>query len=130
MIFSRVGSFAVARKTTQVSADASSAAESTPSLASLSATPLNARFAISSETVKPIPAIRPPPATATQPTGGRSRPWLSFVTSSDAPVMPMGFPTTYATMIPSVIGDVYACERKLASIGIPAFARANSGTIT
>ncbi len=49
---------------------------------------------MSSETVKPIPAIVPPPATAAQPTGGRSRPPLSRVTSQDAPTIPTGLPTT------------------------------------
>ena len=54
-----------------------------PSFASSSCSPWNASVAISSETVKPIPAIVPPPATAAQPTGGRSRPRLSGVTSQD-----------------------------------------------
>ncbi len=54
-----------------------------PSFASSSCAPSKASVAISSETVKPIPAIVPPPATAAQPTGGRSRPRLSRVTSHD-----------------------------------------------
>ena len=44
----------------------------------------NAIPAISSETVKPIPAIVPPPASAAQPTGGRRRPRLSLVTEQRA----------------------------------------------
>ena len=50
--------------------------------------------AISSETVKPMPAIVPAPATAAQPTGGRSRPRLSRVTSQDVPMIPTGLPST------------------------------------
>ena len=65
--------------------DAPSAALRTPSFASSSWTPWNASVAISSETVKPMPAIVPPPATAAQPTGGRSRPRLSRVTSQALP---------------------------------------------
>ena len=48
--------------------------------------------AMSSETVNPMPAIVPPPSTAAQPTGGRSRPRLATVMSQDAPAMPSGFP--------------------------------------
>ncbi len=44
--------------------------------------------------VNPTPAIVPPPATATQPTGGCSRPPLSRVTSHENPRMPTGLPTT------------------------------------
>ena len=51
-----------------------SAALSTPSFASRSSSPSKASAAISSETVKPMPAIVPPPIVAAQPTGGRSRP--------------------------------------------------------
>ncbi len=48
----------------------------------------------SSATVKPTPAIVPPPATAAQPTGGRSLPPVSRVSSHDAPRIPTGLPTT------------------------------------
>jgi hypothetical protein len=41
-----------------------------------------------------MPAIAPPPTTVAQPTGGRSLPRLSLVTSQEAPVMPNGLPTT------------------------------------
>jgi hypothetical protein len=44
--------------------------------------------------VNPIPAIVPPPATAAQPTGGRTRPRLTRVTSNEQPRMPTGLPTT------------------------------------
>src|SRR5881398_2348560 len=37
-----------------------------------------------------MPAIDPAPATAAQPTGGRMRPALSFVTSQAAPMKPAG----------------------------------------
>ena len=96
----------MARNTSHVSEEATAAAVSTPSFASSSVSPWKARLAIRSETVKPMPAMNPPPATAAQPTGGRSRPRLSFVTSSAAPVTPIGFPSTYAAMIPSVTGEV------------------------
>ena len=95
-IRSGAGSRAVARKTSQVSAEATSAALRTPSFASSSVSPWKARLAIRSETVNPIPAMVPPPATAAQPTGGRSRPRLSFVTSRQAPLIPIGFPTHVA----------------------------------
>jgi hypothetical protein len=68
--------------------------DSTPSLASASRGPVNASVAIRMETAKPIPAIVPTPATAAQPTRGRSRPRLSRVNSHDAPVMPAGLPAT------------------------------------
>ena len=64
-----------------------------PSFASSSSVPPNASVAISNETVKPMPAIVPPPATAAQPTGGRSRPPLTRVTSHVPLTMPTGFPT-------------------------------------
>ncbi len=70
------------------------AALRTPSFASRSSTPLKASAAIRIETVKPIPAIAPPPIVAAQPTGGRSRPRLSFVTSQETPAIPTGLPST------------------------------------
>ena len=93
-IRSGCGSAAVARKTSQVSDEATAAAVRTPSFASSSVAPWKARVAMSSDTVKPMPAMTPPPATAAQPTGGRRRPRVSFVTSSAAPVTPTGFPST------------------------------------
>ena len=88
------GSRSVARKTVHVAAEATSAAERTPSFASSSRAPWNASVAIRIETVKPMPAIAPPPATAAHPTGGRSRPRLRLVTSHDVPTTPMGLPAT------------------------------------
>jgi hypothetical protein len=46
------------------------------------------------ETVKPIPAIVPAPATDAQPTGGRRRPRLILVASQLAPTIPIGLPST------------------------------------
>jgi hypothetical protein len=89
-----LGKSAVARKTIQVRSAEQNAALKMPSLACSSSLPLKARLAISSATVKPIPARAPPPATAAQPTGGRSRPRLSFVTSQVLPITPTGFPAT------------------------------------
>jgi hypothetical protein len=80
--------------------------------------------------VKPIPAIAPPPTSAAQPTGGRTRPRLSFVTSQVPPTTPTGFPSTYPIRIPSVIVEVNARPRKPGSSAMPAFASAKSGTIT
>src|ERR687897_162645 len=94
-IRARRGSSSVARNRSHVTIDAQRAALSMPTFASSSCAPSNARVATSSETVKPIPAIVPPPATAAQPTGGRSRSPLSRVTSHDAPRMPSGLPATY-----------------------------------
>ena len=73
---------------------ASSAALRTPTFASSSSAPWNARSAIRIETVKPMPASVPAPATDAQPTGGRNRPRLSFVASQVAPTIPIGLPST------------------------------------
>ena len=43
--------------------------------------------------MKPIPATVPAPATAPQPTDGRTRPWLSLLTSHAHPAVPSGLPT-------------------------------------
>ena len=72
-----------------------SAAARMPSFASSSSAPSNASVAMSSETVNPIPAIVPPPATAAQPTGGRSRPPAQpRRRATCTPTMPTGLPTT------------------------------------
>jgi hypothetical protein len=84
---------AVARNTAQVDAEATSAAESTPSLASASCSPEKASVAISSETVNPIPAMVPLPATAAQPTDGRIRPRVSRSSTRDTPMTATGLPT-------------------------------------
>ena len=84
----------MARKTNQARTEAQSAALSTPSFASRRSAPSKASVAISSDTVKPIPAMAPPPAVAAQPTGGRSRPRLSLVTSDETPITPTGLPST------------------------------------
>ncbi len=89
-----MGSVAASRNTIQVRADAASAAERIPTFASWSCVPPKASEAISSDTVKPTPPIAPAPATAAQPTGGRSRPRLIRVMSHAAPVVPTGLPTT------------------------------------
>ena len=91
---SRFGSSAVSRKTTQLSAEAHSAADSTPTFASASWLPWKASEAISSDTMKPMPATAPAPVTAAQPTGGRIAPRLTRASSQAAPTVPAGFPTT------------------------------------
>jgi hypothetical protein len=91
---SRLGSSAVSRKTAQPSADAHSAADRMPTFASASWVPRKASEAISSDTMKPMPATAPAPVTAAQPTGGRIRPRLTRVSSQAAPTVPAGFPTT------------------------------------
>ena len=90
----RCGNNAVARNSSQVTIDAPRAALRMPSFASSSCSPSKASVATRSETVKPMPAIVPPPATATQPTGGCSRLRLSRVTSHEQPRIPTGLPTT------------------------------------
>ena len=90
----RRGSSAVARNRSQVMIAAPTAALRTPNFASSRWRPSNASVATSSATVKPIPAIVPPPATAAQPTGGCMRPRLSRVTSQEPPTIPTGLPTT------------------------------------
>ena len=82
------------RNSSHVTSDAPSAAARMPTLASSSCRPSNASDATSSETVKPTPAMVPAPATAPQPTGGRTRPPLIRVNSHEEPRMPSGLPTT------------------------------------
>jgi hypothetical protein len=77
-----------------VSVAASSAALRTPIFASARSVPWKASDAMSSETVRPIPAIVPAPATDAQPTGGRSRPPLTRAASHVEPAIPIGLPTT------------------------------------
>ena len=83
-----VGSSAVALNSSQVSSAASEGHAEIPTFAFARSAPSKASAAISSETVNPMPAIVPPPATAAQPTGGRSRPRLSRASSHGAPTMP------------------------------------------
>lgn len=64
------------------------AADALLAIVGCKAVPVNARVAIRMDTAKPMPAIVPTPATASQPTGGRSRPRLRRVSSQDPPVMP------------------------------------------
>ena len=75
----------MARNSSQVMSAAPTAALKMPNFASSSSRPSKASVATSSATVKPIPAIVPPPATAAQPTGGRSRPRVSRVSSHELP---------------------------------------------
>ena len=88
--FRRLGKSSVARKSSHVIRAAPSAALRMPTFASSRLRPSNALIATSRATVKPIPAIVPPPATATQPTGGWSRPRVSFVRSHALPRIPSG----------------------------------------
>ncbi len=119
-----------ARNTSQVSADATTTADSRPSFASASCGPSNANVAISNETVKPMPAIVPLPTTAgpadLRPEPPAGEPGRAARTP---PITATGLPTTYPTRMPSVIGEVYAWPRKSRSIGMPALARPNNGTI-
>ena len=118
------------RYTSQVSAAETTAAVSAPSFASASCTPVKARSAISRATVKPTPASVPLPSTAAQPTGGRNRPPLSRVTTAEVATIATGLPRTYPASTPSVIGAVNAARRNDPRSSMPAFASANSGTIT
>jgi len=88
------GSRFVAVERSHVSPAAASAALRTPTFASASWVPWKASDAMRSETVKPIPAIVPPPATDAHPTGGRSRPLLMWVASQVEATIPTGLPTT------------------------------------
>ena len=87
-------------------------------------------MAIRKETVNPIPAIVPLPATDAQPTAGCTRPCVIRAIAHEAETTATGLPTTYPSTMPSVIGEVSARRRKSPSTTTPAFARANSGTIT
>ena len=73
---------------------ATTAALRTPTFASARSAPRKASDAIRSETVSPIPAIVPAPATEAQPTGARSRSPLSRSASQVEPTIPTGLPTT------------------------------------
>ena len=106
------------------------AAARTPIFASARASPSKARVAIRNETVNPIPAIVPLPATDAHPTAGCTRPCVSRAIAQDADTTATGLPTTYPRTMPSVIGEVTARRRKSPSITMPALASANSGTIT
>ena len=117
-------------KTTQVEAAATSAARSTPNFASASCSPSKAREAIRNETVKPMPAMVPLPATAAHPTAGCTRPCVIREIAHDAEITASGLPTAYPSTMPRVIGELMALPTKEPSISIPAFANANSGTTT
>src|SRR6185312_15848632 len=124
------GSNAVSRNTAHVSPPDTITAVSAPTFAWSSSGPWNARFAMSSATVKPTPAIVPLPSTAAQPTGGRIRPRDSTVTAHAVNTTPSGLPTTYPTNTPSVTGAVNAVASTSPDSTTPALASANSGTIT
>ena len=55
---------------------------------------MNARVAMSSAAVNPMPAIVPLPSTAAQPIGGTILPWLSRVTSHELSMTATGLPAT------------------------------------
>ena len=90
----RGGSSAVTRNTTQVSAEAQRRGGEHADLGLASCAPWNASEAISSDTMKPIPAMAPAPATAAQPTGGRIGRRLTRLSSHAAPSVPIGLPST------------------------------------
>ena len=71
------------RNTVQVTVAAARAALRMPNFASSSACPSTATVATSNATVNPMPAIVPPPASAPHPTGGRSLPRLTRVSSQE-----------------------------------------------
>jgi len=87
------GSLPSTRKNAQVRIAAQIAPERMPSLASASWLPLSEIEAISSATVNPIPATRPAPVTAPQPTGGDSLPFDSRLATQTVPPVPIGLPT-------------------------------------
>ncbi len=91
---SRAGSRAAARKTSQVTAGAAMTVVRTPSLASCRLGSGEREGRDQDGHGEPDTAIVPTPVTVAQPTGGRSLPRLSRVSSQDAPAMPSGFPAT------------------------------------
>jgi hypothetical protein len=66
---------------------------STPSFASARSRPRNAKFEISSETVKPMPITAPPPARTGQLIGNRGPRNAGRDTSSEPSRIPTGLPT-------------------------------------
>ena len=80
--------------TAQATAVDRTAQARTPTFASSSVSPENARLATSSDTVKPMPAVAAPPASTAHPAGRRRWPGRSVVISQVAPRMPTGFPIT------------------------------------
>ena len=124
------GSIVVTRNTSHVASDAHTTVLSTPSLASSRSIPRKASVAISNDTVKPIPAIVPPPITDAQPTGGRSLPRLSRVTIHVEPAIP--------TRLTDDVGDDYPerdrravrAREKAAVDLMPSVGEREQGTIT
>ncbi len=81
------------RSTAQPTAAPARTEPSAPSLASSSRSPVKARLAISSETVKPIPANAPPAASSGGLSGERGPCSAGREASHEAPAMPSGLPT-------------------------------------
>lgn len=112
------------------SRDASADAASMPSLASWSSRPSNEMSAMSSKTVKPMPATIVALATDGMGTVRGRPPSRERQTSQLTPVIPTSFPTTSPATMPIVIGEPAASRMTLASTFTPALASANAGTMT
>ena len=124
------GSFLIRRVNAQATAGATTTVQRVPSLASSSSMPLNARLDTSSDTVNPMPAQAPAVSSTGSLIGERGPCSAGRDAIHDPANTPIGLPTTYASRIPHVIGEVTAWLRRLEVMWIPALASANSGTIT
>jgi hypothetical protein len=82
------------------------------------------------ETVKPMPATVATPISDVHGTVSGKCPSPRRVASQLAPVMPTSLPTTRPQTIPIVMGDETARPSTPPPRSTPAFASANSGTIT
>nr|WP_255621754.1 hypothetical protein [Tessaracoccus sp. OS52] len=113
---------------TQVRTAASPDATRIPAFAACRSVPVKEVSAMSRETVKPMPATEDAPTSAGHGSGSGNAPPNRRVTSQVVALMPTSLPTTSPITISSVIGDVVARAMVSASKGIPALARAKTGT--
>ena len=118
------------RKTSQLSNVASTDAPRIPSWASCNCSPSKVMWAMSSATVKPMPATVAAPTSGGHGIVSGNRPSRRRVANQVAPVIPTSLPTTRPQTMPSVMREV--SPRSIASrLSVtPALASANTGTIT
>ncbi|KWV73887.1 hypothetical protein PFLmoz3_06155 [Pseudomonas fluorescens] len=90
----------------------------------------NASPMISSDTVKPIPDSAAPPNTLPTPTPSGSRPRPRRTATSVMSPMPTSLPSTSPAMTPHVTGEPKASASSPPRTSTPAFAKANTGTIS
>ena len=111
--------------------NASTDAASTPTRASFWAiSSVMDRSTMNSAIVNPIPQSAAPPAMRSTVRPGPNSPTRSSRMIEVDPNTPTNLPTTRATTMPHVRGEVNAPRRMSGLTMTPAFARANSGRMT